>query len=92
MEAFVKTLLLWAYQLLVVTGLIFSVAIRSENELPKRVHGQEAHDVVLLALYKAGDSFCLWFRYRSCPAERYILAVSRCADAWNIRDTTGRST
>ena len=46
-----KTLLLWAYQLLVVTGLIFSVAIRSENELPKRVHGQEAHDVVLLALY-----------------------------------------
>lgn len=59
----------WSYQFLVVTGLIFSVAIRRENELPVRVHGQEAHDALLLALDKAGNSFRLRFRHWSGPTE-----------------------
>ena len=75
-----KALAQWSYQLFMVTWFIFGVAIRHEDELPVRVHGQEAGSVLLLALEKAGNNFSLWFRHGS-------LAVVRCTDTWNIQET-----
>ena len=91
-EVFVKALVLWSYQFLVVTGLIFRVAIRREDELPVGVHGQEAHDALLLALHKAGNGFSLWFWHWSWATECYILAVFRCANTWDIQKTTKKPT
>ena len=90
-EPSLKPWVLWSYQFFMVTWFIFCVAVRCENELPIRVHGQEAQNVLFLALYKAGDGFCLRFRHGACPTERFIVAVFRCANTWNTQETADKA-